>query len=220
MPPSDGPSVPVRFGPKGADVQGCLLRAAGGRLVVQSPVRFAVHTTLHLELETGEGNVRARGVVERLAPLGPWLAARGSATGGPVALTVLVFSDCPVLEAWLRRQSARDERRSHPRFDEPLRASLGTPSALGVSRALDVGRGGAFLEHAAPPAIGEPLAFRLHLPDGPPLRVQSRVVHVVDPARAAALGFAPGAGVAFDDLGPAEIARLEAYLARLSELEG
>lgn len=207
----------VRFGPKGPEVQGLLLRATRGRLVLRSPVRFAVHTTLHVQVEAPEGLVRVRGVVERLVPLGPWPRPREASPGDPVALTVLVFSDNPALDALVHRLSARDERRRHPRVDEPVRASQGAPSALGLLRVANVCEGGACLEHPAAPPVGEGLAFRLHLPDdGAPLRVVAHVVHVLPPDRAASLGVLPGVGVAFDDLGPADVQRLQAFVARQS----
>ena len=218
MNPSPDHRPTVRFGPKHPDVVGKLVRAAPGRLVVQSAERFALYTTLHLEVETESGWVRARGVVERVVPLGPWPTTRATAQPGAVALTVLVFSDSPGLDALVAQLSARDERRRLRRFAEPVRASLGTPSALGWTRVANLSGGGAYLEHPAPPAQDLPLSFRLHLPDdGPPLRVAARVVHRLDEPRASALGAAPGVGVAFDGLAPADALRLDAFLARLAE---
>jgi len=210
----------VLFGPKAADTDGRLARLLPGRLVIESRIRHRVYTTLHLRLEVDGRPVLARGVVERVVPLGPWPDHRGSASEGPVALTVLLITECPELDELAARLEARQERRRHPRHDVPLRVTLGGSSTLGSTRALNVSRGGLYLEAPLRLDVGAALSFRLHLPgDVPALRIDGRVVHVREGSALDPAGAAHGAGIAVDDLVPQDAAHLDAFLASLRNPE-
>lgn len=217
---TDSPCEPtglrVRFGTKAPDTEGRLARVLPGRLVIESQARHRVHTTLHLLVELEGSRVAARGVVERMVPLGPWPVRRPGAAEGPVALTVLLITECPALEELAARLAWREERRRHPRHDAILRVTLGSSSALGSTRALNVSRGGLFLETPLRLEAGAPLAFRLHLAgDVPQLRVEARVVHLQAEATLADGDTPQGVGVAFGDLLPHDAAHLDAFLESL-----
>jgi Tfp pilus assembly protein PilZ len=210
----------VRFGPKHLDNEGRVTRVLPGRLVIETFARFALHSTLNLEIENGSVPIRARAAVERVAPLGPWAGRGAPGPGGPVALTVIVISESPELRTMAEERLAVDERRQGRRYPEALRVSQSGPGALGNLRASNVSRGGAFVETPSAFDPGMPFAFRLHLPGNqPPLRVEGRVVHVVEAARAQALGLRAGVGVAFGDLLANEAHHLEAYLQRQATIE-
>ncbi len=81
---------------------------------------------------------------------------------------------------------------------------------------VDISKGGMFIQTDAPPAMGAALQIRLATPDGS-VRLNGRVVHIVDLVSAKAFHQPAGVGVQFVDLSKEVRTRIERYVDGLAE---
>lgn len=102
----------------------------------------------------------------------------------------------------------------HPRVPVELPVEYAITDRVVATSCLNISRGGIFVQTPDPPPLNREIVLRFTIPGDPmPLRLRGRVVW--SNPHAGRNPFPPGMGVQFVDLGAAQAARLEAFIASL-----
>jgi type IV pilus assembly protein PilZ len=207
--PSPSCVFPVRYVAEGVAVQttSCELSALGIAVRSLNPPQVGARVSLALYLPDGEVPEVAVGRVAR------------THAGSPAEAGF--WADFIVVDALARmrisnllagRNQPAGQQRAFPR--RPVRLSVRVRSERGFAteRAIDLSRGGMFIQTDDPPPVAAALEVELHLPDGrPPVTSRGVVVHRRLPGR----GSVPGAGVQFADASDAFRDRVDRYMEAL-----
>ena len=102
---------------------------------------------------------------------------------------------------------ANSRRGREPRLVSRCRVEFDRPSGVVEAETEDVSPRGLFIRTEALLPVGEETQIRMYLPDGSLLGLHARVVHMLTPSAARALGRHPGMG--FELIGPESTSRLK-----------
>ncbi|HEV8662373.1 MAG TPA: TIGR02266 family protein [Candidatus Methylomirabilis sp.] len=184
------------------------LGQGGIRMLLPTPV--APQTVL-LDLRMPGGPLRLGGEVRWVGPL------EQSDLGGHFFPHGVRFSrplSRSTVEEVVTHQLALRKLPQHPRIPVELPVEYAVTDRFVATSCLNISRGGIYVQTPDPPSLNREIILRFTIPgNAVPLRLRGRVVW--SNPHAGRNPFPPGMGVQFLDLGAAQAARLDDFIASL-----
>ncbi|HEU5394046.1 MAG TPA: TIGR02266 family protein [Candidatus Methylomirabilis sp.] len=194
--------------PRGLEGKAKDLGQGGIRMLLPTPV--APQTVL-LDLRMPGGLLRVGGEVRWVGPL------QQSDLGGhffPHGVRFLRLLSRSTVEEVVTHQLALRQLPQHPRTPVELPVEYAITDRFVATSCLNISRGGIYVQTPDPPPLNREIILRFTIPgDSVPLRLRGRVVW--SNPHAGRNPFPPGMGVQFLDLGAAQAARLDDFIASL-----
>lgn len=146
---------------------------------------------------------------------GPVAAPKQELGGATAPITEAQRDTLPAPEAEPKPEPKR--LREHPRFvtHQEVEVQIADRDELKKLWLRDISKGGLFVETETPPPLHQRLEVRIRIGEDT-LALSAAVVHIMDPATAAKLGMAAGAGLQFVDLSAEHRRAIEAYVEGLA----
>lgn len=111
-----------------------------------------------------------------------------------------------------------DETRREPRLQHEVLVAYRTVDGFMTDWAVNISKGGLFVNTRSPLEVGSEVKLIVQLPDGEfPFDLAGRVSWVLEPIEGGSPGPAPGMGIEFLDVDAEMRARLEAFVEKLNE---